>query len=268
MNPPNPTHAACSICVLGSGSRGNCIYFRAGDHHCLIDAGMSYREIRHRLMNIGIPIEAIQNVFITHEHNDHISALKTLTQKHSLRLFCTPKTYLQIAHQIHPQTHLHLTDGEKNMNGLTVTPFAISHDAVDPVGYSFRYHHLKISMLTDLGVVTTNVIRTVSDSHVLIVEANHDETMLWNGSYSEPLKRRIAGEYGHLSNRQTVELISHMAHPHLQFIFLAHLSRENNQPTLAFTAVNNYLKKAGLTMTRLLLTDQFQNSTLINVSFP
>jgi phosphoribosyl 1,2-cyclic phosphodiesterase len=254
-----------SLCVLGSGSRGNCTYLRVGEYHCLIDAGMSYTEIKHRLKTQGIDIAYISHIFITHEHTDHISALKTLTNRHRVNICCTSKTYLQIGGLLSEQTHIIFLDHPFSIDGITVLPFPVSHDAVDPMGYSFMYQDKKISITTDLGHVSSDVIRYLEDSDILIIESNHDENMLWNGPYAWPLKQRIAGESGHLSNRQTAEAIELVYHDQLKYILLAHLSQENNEPVIAFSTVDDYLKKTGNYHTELLITNQHVCSTMINL---
>lgn len=242
--------------VLGSGSRGNSLYLRFGDLHCLVDAGLSYTEIKRRLTSMDVDIASIGHVFVTHEHTDHISALRVLTKRQPVSLYCTSKTYLQIGEHLSEKTDIQFSDHPLIVGGITVTPFPVSHDAVDPVGYTFSANGRKISVTTDLGHVNGGVLDQLKDSDVLVIESNHDETMLWNGPYTWPLKQRIAGNNGHLSNRQTAEALESVYHHKLKYVFLAHLSQENNNPDIALKTVNEYLHAKVDHKARVMLTDQ------------
>ncbi len=254
----------CALCVLGSGSRGNVSYLRAGGQHCLIDAGLSYTEISRRLAANGLSMQDIRHVFITHEHSDHISALKVMTKRHRMNVYCTSKTYLQISGFLNTQNAVVFSDKPFSVDGLDITPFPVNHDAVDPVGYTFSFHGRKISVTTDLGTAPADVAEHLNNSDILMIESNHDEEMLWNGPYAWPLKERIAGQNGHLSNRQAAELISSLNHSRLKHILLAHLSQENNHPDIAYAAVHDLLKKNRNRHTHLNVTNQQTSSPMIH----
>ncbi len=226
---------------------------------------MSYSEIKRRLGLLGVDIGLISRVFITHEHADHISALKTMTKRQKISAYFSSKTYLHIGSLLADQTEIHFADQPFGFAGISVTPFPVSHDAADPVGYSFVYQGKKVSVSTDLGYLTPGVLGQMKNSDVLMIESNHDEEMLWNGPYAWPLKERIAGKNGHLSNRQSAEAIESVYHDGLKYVFLAHLSQENNKPSLALTTVNDYLNPRVRHRAQVLLTHQQNCSPVIHI---
>lgn len=246
-----------TACVLGSGSKGNSIYIRAGGTAMLVDAGFSYRQLTARLAAIGVDPGDIRHIFITHEHTDHISALKLFTKNHAVTLHLNAGTHRAIGHEIPKRACVHVFNKPFALGPVAVHPFPTPHDAVEPVGYAFIYEGFKVSIATDLGHGSLTVIDAIRNSHAMILESNHDESMLWNGPYSWPLKQRIAGPKGHLSNLQAAQVLKAVHHPELRYVFLAHLSQENNHPKLAFDSVFNYLEETfNTTGTQLLMTRQ------------
>jgi phosphoribosyl 1,2-cyclic phosphodiesterase len=260
------TPAVVTVCVLGSGSKGNSVFLQAGSTKLLIDAGLSYRQLSMRLATIGVEPSEIEHIFITHEHVDHISGLKIFTKTHPVELHLNSSTYIQTARRIHKSAAIHVFDGVFSIGDIIINPFTIPHDASDPVGYTITYHNIKVSIATDLGHGSPEVIEQIKHSHAVILEANHDEAMLWNGRYTWPLKQRIAGPSGHLSNTQAAHLLKQVYHPDLQYVVLAHLSQENNNPKLAFNAVFEYLRETmGFQNTQVLLTHQEQSTPIIRL---
>lgn len=229
------------LCVLASGSRGNSIYLRAGDMECLIDAGLSGEAIESRLESIGTSAGRIRHVFITHEHSDHISALRGLARKYTFTVHTNANTYLQIASLVRKRADIRIFDGPFTLDGVDVRPFPVSHDAVDPVGFSFIFRGRKVSLVTDLGQTTQAVAEGIRESEIIVLETNHDPGMLMRGSYPWILKRRIAGPTGHLSNQQACELLSHVWSDRVRHVCLAHLSQENNTPETARQTIDRHL---------------------------
>ncbi|MBX7150634.1 MBL fold metallo-hydrolase [bacterium] len=229
------------ICVLASGSKGNCVYLKAGETECLIDAGLSCREIEKRLNTIGTNAAKIRHIFMTHEHVDHIQGLPVFTKKYTVEVHMNQSMYLHAGSMVSNKTRVHLFDDTFTVEQMLIEPFSISHDAIDPVGYCFHYQGKKASVLTDFGYATQLVKEKIKQSHVLIIESNHDERMLMEGSYPWPLKQRIAGRLGHLSNRQAAALIQESIHPELKHVILAHLSEENNRPSVAIETLYQHL---------------------------
>lgn len=232
------------LCSIASGSSGNCIYVGSGMTHVLVDAGISGKRIEEGLRSIGVNPEDLSGILITHEHSDHIQGAGVLVRKYGIPIYATAETFCamkkgkvsvgkiddSLYRQIVPETAC--TIGE-----LHVTPFSVSHDAANPVAYVFEANGKKIGMATDLGVYTEKTIEHLKDSEILYVESNHDVNMLMVGGYPYYLKQRILGEQGHLSNESAAGLLCRLYHEKLKYVLLAHLSKENNYPDLAYETV-------------------------------
>ncbi len=232
------------LCSIASGSSGNCIYVGHASTHLLIDAGISGKRIEQGLMEIGVEPGSLSGILVTHEHSDHIQGIGILARKYGIPLYGTVETFCAMKkgktnigkvddalfQQIFPEQEL--TIGE-----ISVTPFSISHDAANPVAYTFRAEKHKIGMATDLGIYTEKTMELLKDSEILYLESNHDENMLMVGGYPYYLKQRILGAHGHLSNDMAAELLCRLHHEKLQHVVLAHLSKENNYPELAYETV-------------------------------
>jgi phosphoribosyl 1,2-cyclic phosphodiesterase len=253
------------ICVLGSGSKGNCVYLRAGESHFLVDAGLRYDDIEKRLQEISVSVNDIRHIFITHEHTDHINGLKKFTKYHKATIHVNAKTYLQISSELPGAYPVNVFDTAFEMNEIHIRPFPVSHDAADPVAYSFRYGNNKISVVTDTGYATSLVKEQIRGSNALVLESNHDEDMLKKGGYPWPLKQRIAGKLGHLSNRQAAETLAEVSCDQLRHVFLAHLSAENNSPELAMKTVGAQFSKTEQNAPGLLMTHQNRISELVSL---
>ncbi len=232
---------------IASGSSGNCVYVGSEQTHVLFDAGISTKRIVGGLADKFIQPENISGIFITHEHTDHISGLPVLMKKYQIPVYATEGTIQYLRGQdklsllpadlFRPiPRQMPLTIGD-----LIITACAIPHDAVDPVCYSISDGLKKIGLATDIGYVDDCLIRHLSESDLLYVESNYDRSMLLAGPYPMMLKRRILGEFGHLSNDESVELVRKVKHPGLKYIVLAHLSKENNYPLIAHKTMNNGL---------------------------
>lgn len=222
---------------IASGSSGNCIYVGNDNTHLLVDVGISAKRIEAGLKEIDLCGKDLDGILITHEHSDHISGLATLFKKHHLPVYCSRGTGRQLAYRIaFLDEVLHTFDpGEQFALGeLQVASFATLHDAADPVGYTFTADCRKAAIVTDLGVVTPVVADAVQGTDLLVAEANHDPAMLMDGPYPYYLKQRILGHHGHLSNAACGELCRGAG---AKTVVLAHLSAENNRPSLALEAV-------------------------------
>lgn len=223
-------------CVsLASGSKGNSFLVQFDDHNYLIDLGISYRQLRLRLQECALTPADIHGVFITHEHSDHIAGLPLFLKYHPVPVFLTPGSARALSGQgiasplffISPRNHsFSLADVE-----ITVLP--TNHDALEPCAFQFAHRLGNLLHMTDTGTAPDRLCRAINESDLLIIESNHDETMLRNGPYPASLKARIASQFGHLSNRQTFDLLSCYASSRLRHVFLAHLSEHNNTPHLA-----------------------------------
>lgn len=224
-----------SVCVLASGSRGNATYVSNGRTAILIDAGLSGVEIQRRMATKGLDPGKLDAILVSHEHTDHIQGVGVLSRRFGLPVYVNDGTRQASSAAMGKLHGVRSFDCGQTfcIGGFTVHPFSISHDADDPAGFTIAYDGVKLGVATDLGVVT-GVVRThLAACDILILEANHDERMLIDGPYPWPLKQRIRGRSGHLSNDDTGLLLEALRHDRLVHVILAHLSEENNTPDKA-----------------------------------
>ncbi len=238
------------LVVLGSGSRGNAIYIGGPRTRLLIDCGLSPRQTRLRLKQIGVDPASLDAVLISHEHRDHIGGLALVARLRHTTCYANRLTAEAIGSVLDQQAErLRIfTTGEPfELGEFWVNPFSVLHDALDPVGFELRLNGLKIGITTDLGHATTLVRERLKGANVLIVETNHDENLLRNNVRRPwPLKQRILGKMGHLSNTAAAKLLADTATPATRHIVLAHLSQECNTEALARQAVLAHLELVGL----------------------
>jgi len=235
------------FCSLASGSSGNASYIGSNETGILLDAGLTGKYISSSLEHIGVNPNTINAILVTHEHSDHVKSVGILMRKYDYKLYITEKTYEKIENKIGKINKDNVIFIEKNksflINDIQVKAYEILHDAVDPVGYTFSKGANKVSVVTDLGIVTDEILDEIRDSDLLLIETNHDKDMLLAGSYPYYLKKRILSEYGHLSNESAAELIREtIINGRVKNILLGHLSRENNFPELAYQTVKNILE--------------------------
>lgn len=231
------------VCSIASGSSGNCIYVGNDKHHILIDAGISRKRIVDGLSFIGIAPEMLDAIFVTHEHLDHISGIPMMMKMFGTPVFATGGTLNELCRRdrqgVIEKSRLYqlYADEPVAVGNFHITPFAMSHDAAEPVCYTVECGGKKFGMATDLGVYDSYIEEHLDRSDLLLLEANHDISMLEAGKYPYSLKCRILGEQGHLSNEASGRLLCRLIHGKLRHVFLAHLSKENNYPQLAYQAV-------------------------------
>lgn len=231
------------ICSLASSSSGNCIYIGSENTHLLIDVGISGKKIAQGLEALNVSPSSLNGILITHEHSDHIKSLGIMARKYKIPIYATNNTWNELINtcklgNIDLSLHYEIRPDESfDINDITVHPFKTSHDAVDPVCYTFTSNNKKIGMATDLGCYNDYIKEKLMHSDVLFIEANHDIKMLEVGKYPYFLKQRILSDYGHLSNEMSGKLISELMHKDLKHIVLGHLSKENNYPELAYESV-------------------------------
>jgi phosphoribosyl 1,2-cyclic phosphodiesterase len=222
------------VCVLGSGSKGNCTLLATEKTRLLIDAGLSCRETYARLAAIGEPPEGLDAVIISHEHTDHINGLRILALDANLPIYISRPTRDAVAWDTRLQRFEHFAASEKfTIGDIEVTPFPVPHDAVDPVAFTFDAQGIRISVVTDLGYIPEVVKQRVKGSQVLIFESNHDLEMLKIGPYPWYVKQRVMSRHGHLSNNATASFLSEDFDGAAQVLVLAHLSETNNHPEIA-----------------------------------
>ena len=235
--------------TLASGSSGNCILISGDGEYLLVDAGISCRRIAAALAEDGLTPEDLSGVFITHEHRDHTNGLITLTKRYHLPIYASPGTADALCSDVPGASEVvHILDcGQSfDLGWFTVETFPTSHDAAEPMGFTFSCGGRKAAVVTDLGYVSDDVMDGVLGCHLLLCEANHDVEMLKSGPYPAALKRRILGPMGHLCNEDAGRFAAALACRGTRKILLAHLSAENNTPAMALRAVETALSAAGL----------------------
>jgi phosphoribosyl 1,2-cyclic phosphodiesterase len=249
-----------SVCMLASGSKGNSIYISDGQTSILLDAGLSGVEIERRLKIAGHCPDCINAILVSHEHSDHIKGVGILSRRYKLPVYISVETQKASKHILGELSEpISFQCGNTfQINTLTVRPFSLSHDAADPAGFTFSNGDIKIGIATDLGIATSMVKSHLKDCTALILEANHDPDMLINGSYPWPLKQRVKGKTGHLSNNESGALVKELLHEKLTHVILAHLSETNNTPEKALSEVGLALHEA---KTKLLVAEQSRCGT-------
>ncbi len=235
------------LCILASGSTGNCMFVGTPATRLLVDAGLSARETAARLEAIGEPVAGIQGICLTHEHGDHIAGLAALHTRAGLPLYANAETIRAICED-EPMRRLRWrvfsTGSDFAVGDLEVSPFSVPHDACDPVGFVIRAGAVRIGIVTDLGSGTQLVRERLRLCQVVIVEANHDRMLLTDARRPWALKQRIVGRHGHLSNADAAALLAEIAHPGLRRVYLTHLSQDCNRPALALETVRRALRAA------------------------
>ncbi len=231
------------FCSLYSGSSGNCQYIKTKNATILVDAGLSGKKIQQEIANIGEDPNKIDAIFITHEHVDHIKGAGIMSRRLDVPIFANKKTWEAMAPFIgNIKSHnIKILDEYAEIGDLTISPFDICHDASDPVGYNIFYENKKVSLVTDTGCINEGIKKSIINSDLLLVESNHDEDMVLIGPYPWPLKKRVLGKFGHMSNDTAGDLISKVVKKGTEIVLLAHLSKENNFPQLAYKTVENIL---------------------------
>jgi phosphoribosyl 1,2-cyclic phosphodiesterase len=241
---------AVSVSVLASGSRGNAALVESARARILVDAGVSCREIFKRLKAIGQDPRMLSAILITHEHVDHVQGLATLAKKVDAPVFITEATHQSwlrmVRHQTGSRAHIRKLEifaagHSLSICDVTVTPFTIPHDAIDPVGFAFRAAGTKIAIVTDLGYLPASVRDHLRGSDVLVIESNHDVEMLRIGPYPWSVKQRVMSRVGHLSNESLAEFFAGDYDGGASYIVLAHLSEQNNHPEIARRAAEKAL---------------------------
>ncbi len=230
---------------LASGSKGNAIYLGYKNTKVLIDCGISTKALQERLFEIGVDIEEIDAILISHEHGDHIGGLK-VAMKYEIPVFANSETAKGVYAALRemPRFKIFTTDERFVFQDLEILPFSIQHDTLDPVAFAIAMDDLKVGICTDLGFVTPLVRRALAACDILFVEANHEPSMVQASARPKIYKDRVLSRSGHLSNEACASLLESIVHPELRKIYLAHLSEECNSPE---TALKRVLDKIGTT---------------------
>jgi len=245
------------VCVLASGSSGNCTYVASPNTAVLIDAGLSCRQIDQRLNWIGAELSTVRGICLSHEHEDHKSSLAALHRRTGQPLYANSGTIKAIERGTKGQElkwNVFSTGSAFTIGELTMEPFSVPHDSYDPVGFVVSLGSVRVGIVTDMGMSTGLIRERLRGCTVVIIESNHDELMLRDAVRPWSLKQRIASRQGHLSNSQAAELIGEIALPELKVVVLAHLSSDCNRPELAMESARKALETCGRSDVHVKLT--------------
>jgi phosphoribosyl 1,2-cyclic phosphodiesterase len=246
---------------LNSGSNGNCYCVGNKNDIVLIDGGISCKETEKRMLSIGLSLKKVKAVFVSHEHIDHVKGIEVLAQKHHIPVYLNEKT-LKGAGNFIPKPSVKLfASGETIQIGeLLIHSFSKMHDAADPISFVVEHNGLRIGVMTDIGKLCDNVINHFKQCNAVLLESNYDSNMLENGKYPYMLKKRISGDFGHLSNEQALDLFLNHKSQSLSHLMLGHLSQENNHPSLV-----QYLFSKNSVNTKISVASRLQPSEIIMI---
>ncbi len=249
------------IVSINSGSNGNCYYVGNQSEAILVDAGISCRETEKRMKRLGLSMQKVKAIFISHEHSDHIDGVAVLSRKYQLPVYITPATLtnsrLELEHDLVNTFKAYEAVG---IGKLSVTAFPKFHDAAHAHSFVVSYNDITVGVFTDIGIACDHLKSHFAQCHAAFLEANYDEWMLENGRYPIQLKRRISGGLGHLSNKQALELFLSHRPPYMSHLLLSHLSRDNNKPELVQELFNQHADG-----TEIIVASRYQESAVYYV---
>ena len=222
---------------LGSGSRGNATLVEADGTRVLVDCGFSLRELGRRLISVGVEPDSLDAVLVTHEHSDHIRGVASLAGRLGIPAWMTHGTARRFQDMDRLPPRIFNGHESFSIGALEVRPYPVPHDAAEPAQFVFAHGRRRFGMLTDAGTITPHIIESLGACDALLLECNHDSSMLAGGPYPPRLKARVGGAWGHLSNAQAAGLLARLDPGRLRHVLAAHLSEQNNTPALAREAL-------------------------------
>lgn len=235
---------------LISGSSGNASFISDGKTNLLVDCGMSGAKLKQALNSIDVLPESITALLITHEHIDHTRGAGVISRRYNIPVFATEGTHRNMDAGKLAEENINIVKNGTpfELGSIAITPFAIPHDAAEPVGYTFNISGERCAVATDIGRMNDTILDAVKGCKSVILESNHDIEMLRCGSYPFPLKQRILGEFGHLSNDVAAKTALELVKSGTEHIMLGHLSQENNRPEIAMLESYNLLSREGVSI--------------------
>lgn len=250
------------ITSLNSGSNGNCYYIGTETEAVLVDAGISCRQIEKRMKRLGLMIEKVKAIFISHEHSDHIYGLETLTKKYHFPVYITPATKRSGGLQLE-ENLLKVFSSHQPVfiGGLEVTAFPKFHDAADPFSFVVSANKIFVGIFTDIGKPCKHLIHYFRKCHAAFLEANYDDKMLQEGNYPIHLKNRIRGGRGHLSNQQALQLFIMHRPAFMTHLLLSHLSEHNNCPDLVKNLFTEHAQNV-----KVIIASRFQETEVYHIN--
>lgn len=237
--------------MLFSSSKGNVAYVKCGSDEILIDAGVSARRICASLEDIGTSIENIKAIFVTHEHNDHIGGLGTISKHHKIPIYAPHLSAKYIAKK-YPTTEVLLHNNNAGncvmLDNMKISTVGTPHDSLASVGFRIDFGEKSFGYATDIGYLSSDVTNMLYGCNYVVIEANHDVAMLRNGDYPYYLKQRILSKKGHLSNSDCADFLPNLVENGVESIVLAHLSENNNRPKIAYGECRGRLVSSGISV--------------------
>lgn len=258
------------FCSLYSGSSGNSSLIQTENTKILVDVGESAKKITDALNSINVEPTGIDAILITHEHSDHTKGISTFSKKYNIPVYANKETWdclKQHKEKLNEENIKYFTFSKFNIGDLQIVPFSIPHDAANPCGFNVYHKNKKISIATDIGHMTNEIVENLTNSSFVLLESNYDLNVLKCSKYPYPLKQRISGPNGHLSNDVAGKTISYLAKNGLQTVMLGHLSKENNFPELAYKTVVEHLIENNINNDsfKLSVADRYNVSPIIDI---
>lgn len=260
------------FCSVYSGSSGNCLFVNSNHTKILIDAGVSCKKVCEGLDSVGASITDIDAILVTHEHSDHVQGIGTVSQKFNIPVYANLETWDAMEKQRDKITkeNIHIFENDKDfdLKDLTIHPFSTPHDAANSCGFSIHNGTKRLSIATDIGHMDNRLISELYNSSFVFLEANYDPEILKASRYPYPLKQRISGPQGHLSNDTAGKTIYNLLlKKELKEVMLGHLSKENNFPELAYQTVANELiaQNTDLNNIGISVANRYQPSKIVNL---
>ncbi len=252
---------ALEVSSLNSGSNGNCYYIGNDRYGILVDAGLSRRETEKRLKRLGLSLQQISAIFITHEHGDHIHGIAGISRKHAIPIYLSQRTLEQTGLSIRQELIRTFKPYEEiTIGNISVKGFPKFHDACDPHSFIVSCDGVNVGVFTDVGAPCHHMRTHFAQCHAAFLESNYDEEMLESGRYPWSLKNRIRGGYGHLSNRQALKFFQDHRPHFMSHLFLSHLSGDNNSPHLVEQLFNQVAGR-----TRIVVAGRYQETQLYRI---
>lgn len=249
--------------VLASGSKGNCTLVICGKTKLLIDVGISEPQIKKSLEEIEMDVDQLDGILISHIHSDHIKGLTQMIKRHKLKVYSAPQLLYDLVNII-PVESIIVVDNNFCIEDVNITLIETSHDVIS-YGFIIEYHNSSMVYITDTGYINKKYYNITKNKSIYIIETNHDEELLMNGPYPYHLKQRVIGDKGHLSNRYTGKYLTKVIGDNTKFIFLAHISENNNTYDLALSQVKEELIDSKFNFDNIIVTHQNEETEMIEV---
>ena len=249
-------------CVLASGSKGNSIYLETPKHKILVDMGTNLKYIVERLNELSVAPEAIDYIFISHTHTDHVSALKNFIKNYQPTICVTLRLFLELP-ELESYPHILIYDEDFEIEDLKIEIIRTSHDAADSRSFVFTYNKKSLVYVTDTGYLNNKYFKKLHNKELYVFESNHDIELLLNGRYPKWLKSRVYGDSGHLSNKAASFYLAKLIGPKTQKIILHHLSEENNTEERALATLQETLIEHEVEFDNIICAKQKEKSEVV-----